>query len=1185
MAGPGNSHDISIMSQYMSGPLNEQDTPTKTHDANVLSDHLSRLSLTTTLGTPVFSPFSPSRSSSQHSQSQLRHVSSSSTIQPRTTPRRTPSTTSLREERRQSTPSLQKRLSTSSLRSVNHGGGTPPRPSLSRRSSASYLPSPTPTIMRSKPPLDTPVELPVPTASSVGAEHFEREMRLHRLVDLRCRTVVIIQDACYGHRFSRPRTSKTTLSSIVERPERLRAGILGLATAYVRVGKRHAGEPFSPHPDLPLDLLPVPPFQIRKTSRSLSLNAPAVTHVHGTKWMDELKAMCNAAESRLALNSKELVRPRSGDKDDSSNTPRFHEGDLYLCPESLNAFEGALGGVCEAVDAVFNPSPTRRAFVCIRPPGHHCSSNHPSGFCWLNNVHVGITYAAMTYDLTHAAILDFDLHHGDGSQAIAWEQNRRAISAAKNSVGYKKTMIGYYSLHDINSYPCEMGEEDKVRNASVCIDNAHGQSIWNIHLEPWKSHAEFWRLYEYKYSILLEKARNFLHFHTDRLLSSPNSSPPKAAIFLSAGFDASEWEGIGMQRHKVNVPTDFYARFTADVVRLAEEEGLATDGRIISVLEGGYSDRALTSGVLSHISSLADSRSSTYGDDQGQQSRLASEMMGHLRLDETAQTLSPRTGNGIVAFDTEWWAPESLKELEALVYPPPAQPSKKHRERAGPSFFAPTQASVAKTVTPTKDRKRMGYQTDGDPSVPSLLPEVDWATAAHELFKTLIPGDRQTTSHRPEDLSAEASRIRRERFVAAERPATPVVTDETRMQLRERKPKSSPPAGLKLETPRRTSSKSSRRTTIASVNDLPDPTMGESPTIDCSQRSRRQSAASSVTDSGDFQKEPGRRTLGNGVMKTGSRPGTAASEQPSATVVVKKPRAASGSRSSTLKRQSSPKKAPPVPKVPVPYLNTVPGSSPVESQSSEPSIQTPQTRSRPVNGAGKNQDIDNIASGMRKLNIKLKVPSLEENAIRENRAAGLEERKKSAVRSPRKQVGAKAAKAVVSKGVTETPSHSEYLQTTAPPVLSDLSDEGIRTDCGSISKPGTAVSSSHMLPPETSSSTISSSATRVSEMEAPALELSTANKEGQVSTDSLPPQPSLIDMSPLLSPGPAQAVAHPQIAVQSPPASVGQAQHNLPTFASTGPIPFAPPGAHGVYRYGEQDFEIRPPQVYLSPKE
>ena len=1038
--------------------------------------------------------------------------------------------------------------------------------------------------MRSKPPLDTPMELPIPTASSVGAEHFEKEMRLHRSADLRSRTVAIIQDACYGHRFSRPRTSKTALSSIVERPERLRAGLLGLATAYIRVGKRHAGESFAPHPDLRLDLLPVPPFQIRKTSRSMSLGAPAVTHVHGTKWMDELKAMCDAAESRLALNGKELVRPRSGDS--SSNTSRLHEGDLYLCPESLDAFEGALGGVCEAVDAVFNPSPTRRAFVCIRPPGHHCSSSHPSGFCWLNNVHVGIAYAAMTYGLTHAAILDFDLHHGDGSQAIAWEQNRRAISAAKNSVGYKKTVIGYYSLHDINSYPCEMGEEDKVRNASVCIDNAHGQSIWNTHLEPWKSEAEFWRLYDNKYSILIEKARNFLHFHTDRLLSSPNSSPPKAAIFLSAGFDASEWEGVGMQRHKVNVPTDFYARFTADVVRLAEEEGLATDGRIVSVLEGGYSDRALTSGVLSHLSSLADSRWSTSEDDQGQQSRLASEMMGHLGLDETAHTLSSRTRNGTVAFDTEWWAPESLKELEALVYPPPVQPSKKTRERTGPSFFAPTQSSVAKTVTPTKDRKRTGYHTDADPYVSPPFPEVDWATAAHELFKTLIPSDRQTTSHRPEDLSTEASRIRRERFVAAELPATPVAIDETRMQLRERKPKSSSPAELKLETPRRTSSKSSRRTTIASVNNLPDPTMGESPIIECSQRSRRQSAASSVGDSGDFQKEPGRRTLNRGVMKTGSRPGTAASAQPSAAVIVKKARAASGSRSSTLKRQSSPKKAPPVPKVPVPSLNTVPnlssGGSLAESQSSEPNIQTAQQGSQSVNGAGRSQDIDNIAAGVRKLNIRLKVPSPEENAMRENREAedrrkGLEGRKKSAIRSPKKQVGARAAKPVVSKGATETPSHSEYLQTATASVSSDLSDEGIRTDCGPILKSETAISSSHMLPLEISSQIVSAtSATGISEMEVSTPGLSTTNKEEQVSTDSVPSQPSVVDMPPPLTPGPAQAVAHPQIADQLPPASAGQAQHRLPTFASTGPIPFSPQGAHSVYRHG-QAFEIRPP--------
>jgi histone deacetylase HOS3 len=205
----------------------------------------------------------------------------------------------------------------------------------------------------------------------------------------------------------------------------------------------------------------------------------------------------------------------------------------------------------------------------------------------LNNVHVGISHAALTHGLTHAAIVDFDLHHGDGSQAIAWEHNRRATTLSKNALPWKKTSIGYFSLHDINSYPCEMGDEEKVKNASLCIENAHGQSIWNVHLQPWKSEREFWELYETKYSVLLEKTRNYLRTQTERLRSLPNGPKPKGAIFLSAGFDASEWESSGMQRHKVNVPTEFYARLTRDVVRVAAEEGSAVDGRIISVLEGG----------------------------------------------------------------------------------------------------------------------------------------------------------------------------------------------------------------------------------------------------------------------------------------------------------------------------------------------------------------------------------------------------------------------------------------------------------------------------------------------------------------------------------------------------------------------------------------------------------------------
>lgn len=758
----------------------------------------------------------------------------------------------------------------------------------------------------------------------------------------------------------------------MERPERVRAGVLGVSAAYVRLGRRHAGESYAPHPSLDPRILPTsPPFQIRKTARSLALTAAPVAHVHGTKWMEDLKIMCDAAESRLALNGKELVRPRSGSntgKDDRA--PEFHQGDLYLCSESLDAFQGALGGVCEGVDAVFNQSSsTKRAFVCIRPPGHHCSSSLPSGFCWINNVHVGISYAAMTHGLTHAAILDFDLHHGDGSQDITWEQNKRAAMTPKNAAGYKKARIGYFSLHDINSYPCEWGDLEKVRNASVCIDKAHNQSIWNVHLDPWKNESEFWDLYATKYTILIEKARAFLRLHTERLASIPNGPAPKAAIFLSAGFDASEWEGAGMQRHKVNVPTDFYARFTADVVRMAEEEGLGTDGRVISVLEGGYSDRALTSGVFSHISGLSDTNTSPQNattTEHDRVDRLAAEMTDRLGLHETqpGSILQQQQQQHDSICDSAWWSPASLAELESLVYPPP--PAPKGREKSAPTYFAPTQSFAAKVVNPTRDRKSYGSSTGDQPELP--LPEVDWATAAHELSKILIPGDRVTTSCRPEELNAEASRQRKERQAAAE--GIPLVShaataakrastdysmtapEASRMQLRIRKPKPSLPSTPKAETPRRQTAKGNRRTTIDPASDLA-PLDSQSPTVSAN---RRKSAASSpVSDPAGS-----------------SHPGTATSGQ---STVSATPRKTSGSRSSTPKRSANTQKPhPPVPRVPSGFLGDA-------SSTGAPAV--PETSEPGQSRQGQQDDVDTLAAGVRKLNIKLKVPTPEENAARE----------------------------------------------------------------------------------------------------------------------------------------------------------------------------------------------------------
>lgn len=707
---------------------------------------------------------------------------------------------------------------------------SPSRASPSRRSSSSSFLNGS-TLVGKSPLSGIEDEVEAPprhTAASIASNHFKTELELDgkeeeaRSAD----TIVILHDAVYGHRYSRPRTSKAALGTIVERPERIHASILGVSVAYVRIGERHAEGQYPLHPKKDPTEIPTTPFRIRKTTRRLALSSQAVTNVHGTKWMEELKIMCDNAESKLAINGKELTRPDMNRSPEQDLPAKLHEGDLYLCSESLNAMEGALGAVCEGVDAVFHGSTNgkgpHRTFIAIRPPGHHCSASYPSGFCWLNNVHVGISHAALTHQLTHAAIIDFDLHHGDGSQAIAWEHNSRAVSLAKNALPWKKTSIGYFSLHDINSYPCEMGDEEKVKNASLCIENAHGQSIWNVHLQPWRSETEFWELYENKYSVLLEKARNFLRTQTERLRAIPNGAKPKAAIFLSAGFDASEWESSGMQRHKVNVPTEFYARLTRDVVKLAAEDGTGVDGRIISVLEGGYSDRALCSGVLSHISGLAggdptaiklETKNKGLGYEMGR--KIGAFDNGENAI---AEPISP-------GYDPSWWSLPRLEQLDATVNPPPVPEPKKPRDGTPPTYSSPTQSFIAKVASPSAKRtvSNMSLTTNGSPKTvtrpPSPPPpEVDWAVAAHELSKLLIPSDRQTKSCRPEDLSAEATRARRDRQSILTPPASISGSEQPevpRMALRVRKPAKPLVENPEEEEVRKPATKTNRRKTVA----------------------------------------------------------------------------------------------------------------------------------------------------------------------------------------------------------------------------------------------------------------------------------------------------------------------------------------------------------------------------------
>ncbi|KAG5975631.1 hypothetical protein E4U58_000414 [Claviceps cyperi] len=705
---------------------------------------------------------SSSRRSSFASNPPLRpppQRSSSATPRPRN-PSRSPSNgPTSRAGSRAGTPPLLRKASMNSLHSAS--GNASRKPSFSRRASNSQPMSPTASKIVSED------EKPSVTANSIASEYFRAELEAHHgpVTTLPTDTVVIFNDAVYGHRFSRPRTSRNTLKTIVERPERIKAAVLGVSTAYVRLGGRHC-QGHAPI-RVKMNVLEVGsiPFRIHKTTRRIPLTSPIVTNVHGTRWIEELKMMCDSAESTLAMGGKELQRQDISRGPDNAPPQQLHEGDLYLCAESLNAMEGALGAVCEAVDIVFLGNGPRKAFVAVRPPGHHCSASHPSGFCWVNNVHVGIMHGALSHGLTHAAIIDFDLHHGDGSQAITWDQNSRSNGAKKNEAQWKKTSIGYFSLHDINSYPCEWGDVDKVKNASVCIDSAHGQSIWNVHLQAWKTEKEFWTLYESTYFILLDKTRKYLRQQARKV--GETGQLPKAAIFLSAGFDASEWEGAGMQRHKINVPTEFYARVTQDVVKLAAEEGLAVDGRVISVLEGGYSDRALCSGILSHLSGMvgdmntlskAERETSGLGYEMGQKIGLANANGGEWA---PKPLLAPTR-----SYNPSWWASDQLEQLEQTTELPP--PPVKPRDTTPPTYTSPTQASTARVTDPSNMRRSLSSILTGQTRMIQQLPspppsEVSWAIAAKELCNALIPADRQTDSYRAEELNAEASRARRER--------------------------------------------------------------------------------------------------------------------------------------------------------------------------------------------------------------------------------------------------------------------------------------------------------------------------------------------------------------------------------------------------------------------------------------
>jgi len=239
------------------------------------------------------------------------------------------------------------------------------------------------------------------------------------------------------------------------------------------------------------------------------------------------------------------------------------ESDTVMSSESFDVALLAAGAACDAVRSVLHGE-HRRAVCLIRPPGHHALAAGAMGFCLLNNVSVAARSAIEQFDLERVLIVDWDVHHGNGTQDIFWEDPQ----------------VGFYSIHRWPFYPgtgssSETGSGDGL-----------GTTL-NIPVEYGCSRTEYIDQFRLGLEQMARKMRPQL-------------------VLVSAGFDAHLQDPIG----SLGLETEDFEELTASVLDVADEYA---EGRIVSLLEGGYNPRVLAACVEAHLSELLqrDARSFT----------------------------------------------------------------------------------------------------------------------------------------------------------------------------------------------------------------------------------------------------------------------------------------------------------------------------------------------------------------------------------------------------------------------------------------------------------------------------------------------------------------------------------------------------------------------------------------------
>ena len=227
------------------------------------------------------------------------------------------------------------------------------------------------------------------------------------------------------------------------------------------------------------------------------------------------------------------------------------DADTAMSPGSYEAALRAVGGAMQAVDDIMTGT-AANAFVATRPPGHHTETARPMGFCLFNNAAIAARYAQKKHGVERAAIVDFDVHHGNGSQDIFWSDKS----------------VMYCSTHEMPLYPGtgaigERGEFNTIVNAPLSAGDGG-----NAFREAFET-------------VILPRLREF----------KPDF------LIISAGFDAHTRDPLA----NLNLVEADYSWVTKKLMEIADT---SAKGRVISLLEGGYDLQGLSRSVAAHVTAL-----------------------------------------------------------------------------------------------------------------------------------------------------------------------------------------------------------------------------------------------------------------------------------------------------------------------------------------------------------------------------------------------------------------------------------------------------------------------------------------------------------------------------------------------------------------------------------------------------